>query len=123
MSQFIGDLDLRDMGDGSRFKLLSALVYASEYLNTLVIVPAGFVTDLASIPLIGHHRTWSKAAVVHDYLYATNGITRGDADATLGEAMKVLKVPAWRRWIVISQLRLWGWKAWNEHRARDQKAV
>lgn len=122
MSAFRTDLVLIDSGDGRTFTLATPLVYESELLERAVIVPAGTPTDLASIPLLANHRRWSRAAVVHDYLYQTNGVTRSQADAVLGEAMKVLEMPAWRRWIVLTNLKLFGWKAWDEHRARDRAA-
>jgi hypothetical protein len=116
VSAFRSDLILRDLGDGRRFELVAPLVYESDRRQATLIVPAGTITDLASIPLLGNHRTWSRAAVVHDFLYQTNGVSRSEADAVLGEAMLVLGVPAWRRWIVLGNLRVFGWRAWNKHR-------
>ena len=123
MSRFLGELDLRDLGDGARFIMLAALTYESDRLQAAIVVPIGTITDLASIPLISNHRRWSKAAVVHDHLYDLGELSRGECDAVLGEAMACLQVPRWRRWVVLSQLKLWGWKAWRNHRRADQGAT
>ncbi len=71
--------------------------------RSVVIVPNGFVTDLASIPRIfrllivknGKHR---PAAIVHDYLCSLRlDFSRVSADKIFYEAMKVCKVPRIRR--------------------------
>ena len=51
------------------------------------IVPAGFITDFASIPrlfwtVVGHPAgKYAQAAVLHDYLYRTNSVSRAKADS------------------------------------------
>ena len=59
-----------------------------------VEVPKGFVTDLASVPAI----LWSVfpktgryayAAIVHDYLYWTQAVSREEADSVLKAAMDI----------------------------------
>jgi hypothetical protein len=50
-----------------------------------VIVPSGFVTDFASVPRafwsgLSPHGQYSRAAVLHDYLYWTQTCTRAQAD-------------------------------------------
>jgi len=60
------------------FRLTSPLLFVWDDKKCVVSVPAGFVTDFASIPrgfrnvlsINGSHRL---AAVVHDYLYAKSG--------------------------------------------------
>lgn len=116
MSRFRGELLLLDNGDGCTFTVMAALAYDSDLAKTTITVPAGIVTDLASIPLLANHRTWSKAAVVHDFLYQVAVTTRKQADDILYEAMGVLKVPGWRKAVVYSTLRLFGQKAWDAHR-------
>lgn len=81
-----------------------------------VIVPTGFVTDFASTPrflwwLFPPAGTWSKAAVLHDYLYAQPGCSRFLADAIFREAMHLLHVPLWRRVVMYYAVRLCGWMA------------
>ena len=60
-----------------------------------ITVPAGFVTELSSVPRRQH---WWKAdseasivpAVFHDYLYSTGACTQDEADAVLYHAMTAL---------------------------------
>lgn len=78
-----------------------------KYSNAWVYVPAGYLTDGASVPRIFWNLLppWGKygaAAIVHDYLcefleIQVDGIpqriTRKQADLILLEAMEVLEVP------------------------------
>ena len=65
---------IREAGDvgRARWRLLSDMIYNSK-LYTVIVVPSGFVTDMASVPrlpfaywLMGD--TAHASAVVHDYL-------------------------------------------------------
>ncbi len=89
----------------------------------LLEVPAGFRTDLASIPRLarslipqnGRHR---RAAVVHDYIYREAGRhtwTRKEADKCFLEAMKVDGVPKLRALTMYSAVRIGGWRTWNKN--------
>lgn len=120
---FLSDLIVKVNDDGRTYTLAKKLEYACKRLGKTIEVPEGFITDLASIPLLGNHRSWSRAAVIHDFLYYTNGISRLEADKVLAEAMKVLKVPFWRRALVISGLAIGGWLAWRKHRARKDDGL
>ena len=93
--------------------LLAPLVYYSALLAELVIVPAGFVTDYASVPrapltywLFGG--IGDEAAVVHDHLYSTGAVPRDVADKVYGEALAECGVPAWRRSPMVLAVRLFG---------------
>lgn len=87
--------------------------------TTCYSVPAGFVTDFASIPrllwsIIGHPAgRYAQAAVLHDWLYATTAVSRAEADRIFGEAMQVLGVPSWQRWIMWCGVRLAGFVAYR----------
>ena len=55
-------------------------------------VPRGFVTDLASVPAVAQSirsrvGTYSRAAILHDYLYWTGRCTRDQADVIFYHAM------------------------------------
>lgn len=92
-----------DIHGASEWKLEERLVYRSRYWPELIIVPAGFITDLASIPRIfralipqnGKHRL---AAIVHDYLVRLDDFDRRLADRIFLEAMEHLGVKRWRRY-------------------------
>jgi hypothetical protein len=61
-------------------------------------IPAGFITDLASIPriiwsLVPPYGLYTRSAVVHDWLYRSKiQITREDADKVFLELMQQDKV-------------------------------
>ena len=101
------------------------MVYAvgDEDSAELIVVPSGFITDFASVPLaiqmflpksIGR-----RAAVLHDYLYRTNGeggrYTRYEADCIFLEALGVLKVRATRRYALYWGVRAGGWCTWSRY--------
>lgn len=122
MSKFLSPLVLREDApmNGAEWVLAEDLVYWSDIAG-LVRVPAGFQTDLASVPrlpvvylLAGG--TADAAAVIHDYLYTTRAFDRATADAVLREASAVSGVPAWRRQLMYWAVRLFGGAAWDNHK-------
>lgn len=82
-------------------------------------VPAGFVTDGASVPRIlwpifNPFGEYFRAAVMHDFLYSTAGdCSRFLADSLFREAMKELGVPIWRRVVMYYAVRAFGWMAFH----------
>lgn len=124
-------LVVRENGDGT-WTLVEPLVHESPAGS--FVVPAGFVTDFASVPRIlwsviaptGAH---SRAAVIHDFLYAAkppvsynkDGVTvrmplaRSQADTAFYEAMLADGVPPSRAWVMWAAVRLFGWKPWRDH--------
>lgn len=78
-----------------------------------ITVPIDYVTDLTSVPrvlwsIFPPNGKYAKAAIVHDYLY-TNAIgTRAWADEVFCEAMGVLGVPRWRKYVMYWSVRLFG---------------
>lgn len=78
-------------------------------------IPAGFETDFASVPqllwnLLPPTGRYTRAAVVHDFLYRTPGLcTRAQADAVLYEAMKFpCHVGFFTRWTIYLGVRVGG---------------
>lgn len=123
MSTFATKLEFEDDG-GFPFVLLAALRYDSDELRRTVIVPPGFRTDLASIPrvlwnILPPVGKYDAAAVVHDYLYQTGGVSRAQADAVLREAMAVCGVGAFTRFTIYAGVRVGGLAIWRRYRARD----
>lgn len=112
-SHFITGLHVEQLSD-ERWRLLTNLVYYSHKLQRSITVPAGFVTDFASVPrlpfvfwLAGGKAT--KAAVVHDFLYRKeSGVSRAEADDIFAEAMDASGQPAWRRGLMWAGLRVGG---------------
>jgi hypothetical protein len=88
-----------------------------------IIVPAGFVTDFASIPRplwasLSPVDDYKLAAVVHDYLYWFQPCTRQEADNLLVIAMTEEGVAERYRTSIYRGLRLGGAQAWNGNRAK-----
>jgi hypothetical protein len=91
-----------------------------------ITVPAGFVTEFASVPRalwselspVGEHQ---RAAIVHDYLYWFQPCEREETDNLLMIAMRQDGVSDLRRGAVYTGVRIGSADAWNADRvARDR---
>lgn len=87
--KFLTELSLTVLNDSS-FRLKDDF-YVSINGNELV-VPEGFETDLASVPRLPivymtMGSTGHKAAVLHDWIYATNLYPRAECDSIFYEAL------------------------------------
>lgn len=132
MSQFTGALTITHLdADWRRWRLEQPLRYDVGRLGSgrTIEVPAGFVTDGASVPrlLWAWLPAWgrySRAAVVHDYCYAMLGAavpldpdmrealrplpaSHREADAIFYEAMQVCGVGAPTRFLMWAAVRAW----------------
>jgi hypothetical protein len=117
----------------SLWALQRPLVYdTGDRRHERITVPAGFVTDLASIPrpvwsFYPPDGPWVKGAIVHDFLYYTQGdgewngqhgvpegrrYSRAEADGVLWEAMTDRGVGLWGKIVIWSAVRLGGWIGW-----------
>jgi hypothetical protein len=95
----------------------SRLVYDRGHEQ--IIVPRGFITDLASIPklfrgLLDVNDSHRKAAVLHDFLYCLQGFTRKQCDDMFLEAMTSIGVPRYKRHLMYVAVRAGGWLIWNK---------
>jgi Protein of unknown function (DUF1353) len=94
------------------------LRYQIGQTSTVIVVPKGFVTHVASIPQafwsfgLSAHGRYSKAAIVHDYLYWTQGCSREQADNLLMIAMKESRVDVGQRLAIYEGVRLGGGQPW-----------
>lgn len=133
MSAFTGELTLTSLAaDWRCWRLEQPLVYEVGALGSgrVVAVPAGFVTDGASVPrllwaILPAWGRYSRAAVVHDYLCILieqgarhrEAPNRAIADAIFREAMAVCGVGVVTRWTLWLGARLgaiWPWRPPNE---------
>lgn len=125
MSQFTTKLEVAPIGK-NKWELLKGFEYHVGYLGSdeRIIVPAGFITDFASVPKlfwpiidpIGKH---GKAAVIHDYCYYTACYQRIRSDQIFLEGMEVLNVEEWKRQAMFHAVVCFGWWAWYKHRRRE----
>jgi len=126
MSQFTTDLIVKPVGENT-WELVEGFEYhVGTYPSEEVIyVPSGFITDFASVPkifwpIISPTGIHGKAAVVHDYCYATACYTRSKSDKIFLEAMEVLEVTKWKREVMYQSVVCFGLVAWNRHRKKEQ---
>jgi hypothetical protein len=87
--------------------------YLSDDNSDMIEVPAGFVTDLASVPrilwiLLPPDGKYAKAAIIHDYLYDNALRTKAEADRIFLDGITVLGVPKWKRIVMFGAVRLFG---------------
>ncbi|HFG9433729.1 TPA: DUF1353 domain-containing protein [Salmonella enterica subsp. enterica serovar Cotham] len=87
--------------------------YLSDDNSDVIEVPAGFVTDLASIPrifwtLLPPDGKYAKSAIIHDYLYDNALRTKREADRIFLDGMTVLGVPKWKRIVMYLAVRWFG---------------
>lgn len=130
MSHFIGQLKTRSLfpdeikaadrdPDVQLWELLEEFAFYSDGLGRVITVPAGFVTDLASIPrlvqniLPNDHPTIEMPSVIHDHLYTTKTTTREQADGVLREGMELQGASGFVRNAVYRILRMFGGAHWN----------
>lgn len=94
--------------DASTWALREPVVYAGN-VDTFT-VPAGFLTDFASVPrifvwLLPRYGDYSKAAILHDWLLREAPISRADADGLFRRSMRELGVSLARRWMMWAAVR------------------
>ena len=120
-ASFLSPLVATPLDDGKHWRLDEGFVYEtlaipSSYGATILTLPAGFITDFASVPrplwsLVGAPTGWySKAAALHDYCFDTPGIaTFAQANNVFLEAMTLAgKHSAWQRWALYHGVSLFG---------------
>jgi len=104
------------MGDRDA-RLAANLTYVTGW-GYAIEVPAGYRSDLASIPKIARlfferfEFDTAAAAVLHDYLYSTHITPRWMADALFYDALKSLGSPLWKRSLMWAAVRLFGGRGW-----------
>lgn len=128
-ARYLSPLRLESVAPGSKLKrVIDPFVYDSDILGKRVTVPAGFETDLASVPRIPifyllFGGASEEAAVIHDYLYSGGIVSRAVADEVFAEAMKAEGVARWRRGPMWFGVRAFGWLHFGEKKRTAQKAA
>lgn len=136
-----GDFSIADKFYGGKYEqLLEEFDYhvGSKESEVVVHIPKGFITDFASVPrifwnIMPPNDKYGKAAVVHDFLYSTNGripemqfrkedYTRKECDEILVEAMGVLDCGWLCRTTVYSGVRIGGWVTWANYKKKLERA-
>ncbi len=100
---------------------LPAVNYGTYKGNPCIVVPRGFVTDMASIPrplwsLYSPFGKHGNASILHDWLYSTEMFSRSACDEIFHYAMKVSGVGILDRNIIYYHVRAYGgFFVWNRH--------
>ena len=103
MGHINGDLNITPTSNKRKWKTNSEVTYTTDS-GKVVVVPANFVMDGASIPkmlwwAVGHPYigNYARAALVHDYLYDNHELTKEEADLIFLDIMRIDGVKPWRR--------------------------
>lgn len=107
-------VELADESAGT-WRLTQDLHYQSARAGRRIVVPAGFVTDFASVPrlpiiYLATGDTAHGPAVVHDWLYSSGELRRSIADAVFLEAMEAAGIAWLRRRAMYAAVRAMGWR-------------
>lgn len=137
MSSYTDGVVMKQDDDADLFHIYHSFYYHVGHKDSgnWVYIDQGFPTDGNSRPwflgwVIPKFGRYTKAAVVHDKLYAhpwiyvsekdeSYRVDRKQADKIMREALEVLKCATWRINFVYYGLRVFGWWAWRKHRKRD----
>lgn len=122
MAKFLNDAALVPLHDGKNWRLSNQLQFEPDGLMP-IIVPEGFVTDLASVPrlfwnILPPFGEYTEAAIVHDWLYRNNFFDRETCDKVLLQGMIACEVPPWKITVIYRAVRMFGWKAWNDDKRK-----
>ena len=118
---------VRAFGDNQFWIVVEDMVYVIGSTNERIVVPKGFVTDFASIPQplwgvgLSPQGQYSRAAVIHDYLYWSQICSRGQADRLLVIAMKESRVSSFDEFLVYQGVNIGGAGPWDAN-AAERKA-
>jgi len=101
-----------EMMSGRKWKVVKEFTFHAAN-DDIISVPAGFITDLASIPrvlwnILPPNGKYGKASVVHDYLYVEAIGNKKYADNIFLEAMELLGVGYFKRYSMYWAVRAFG---------------
>ena len=99
------------------FVLTESICYSGPALS--VTVPKGFRHDGASVPrvlwaILPRVGRYSRAALIHDYLYDTKRCGKQIADAAFYDIMKYDGVNPVVRWVMWKAVEWFGGAAWRK---------
>lgn len=99
-----------------QWELVTPLIYSGNQDH--FEIPAGFKTDFASVPrifwnIVPPYGLYTKAAVIHDWLYRNRIVSRKDADGIFRKIMHESEVGKIKRYSMWAAVRLFGRFAWN----------
>lgn len=116
MKKFTNELIVRSFGN--KWELVEPFSFYYKKQNKTIetiVIPKGFITDFASTPrilypIIPPIGIYNKACIIHDYIYQERIFPRKTCDLCFLQAMEVLEVPKWKRYLMFIIVRLFGKK-------------
>ncbi len=144
---FTEELSITPLDGGDRWRVNDDFVWHIGHRNSLlhVIVPGGFIYDLASVPrplrLIVPHTTAPQASALHDFGYRYNQVhvvskyvrgfpvyhdiltelDRSDWDRAFYDGMKAKGISTLRARMAYGGVAVGGGSTWSGHRERNLK--
>lgn len=109
--------------------LLEDIEWSIGKSEVTLTVPAGFVTDYASVPQglwsigLSPHDRYSRASIIHDYLYWSQVCTKEQSDRLMVIAMKDSKVGSFDEFAVYKGVQYGGQKSWDENTELRKKGL
>lgn len=113
--KILTELEVREL-EGRYRKLIIPFCFDDDLLG-VIEVPAGFVCDYESVPII--MGSSKRAGVAHDYLYRINStpvVPKAVADLVYLRMMKLVGVGRCRRIIKYNAVRLFGGSSYHKLR-------
>ncbi len=112
--------------DGVTFVLAEDYSWTIGATDVTITVPKGFMTDFASIPApirwaLPQQGAYSRAALIHDFLYWTNACTRRQSDNLMWIAMSESNVDHYQKWFIYRGVHLGGGAAWRTNKNARRK--
>ncbi|MHC4623360.1 MAG: DUF1353 domain-containing protein [Planctomycetota bacterium] len=130
MSVFTENLVVSPLPNGKTWVLRKPFSYdvGVEGSGETIKVPAGFITDFASVPRLfwAFFPTWGKygnAAVIHDYVYWEQSYSRERADEIFLEGMLVLGVGQRKAGLLYNAVKHFGKGAWSRNKKARERGV
>lgn len=107
--------DFQPLGDG-RVRIQVEVAFL-DAVHGLIVVPAGFVCDLASYPRLARPffdrlGRSMRSAVIHDWLYEHQPLSKRQADRIFREALRDDGNGWLARWLSWAGVAVGGWWAW-----------
>jgi hypothetical protein len=109
---------VQPFADGKHWMLTEPLAYKPSGSNVALVVPAGFVTDFASLPralcsLLPPAGKYLAAVIIHDFLYWDQSCDRQIADRMLATVLKDSEVNRVQGGLIQAGVRVVGIGGWN----------
>lgn len=129
MSAFVTPLSATETDEFAGLWTLDApLSYDSDLAGSRITAPKGFITDFASVPrILGIYDLeggkCNKAAVIHDWLYSTQVVSRETADKILREAIVASGYSQFTAAMFYAAVRIGGASHWKQPNVPQSQTV